>query len=171
MRDYLIGIDMATENKEYLPPPMSNALFKEYGIPTAPVMGRITPKTLQELYDFDETMIKQSYDRGREGSVGKTNDGEYRWKSKHYTAKGMTIKIRQPRKPRSELPFLPDQDVISNLDKVYMALGKEDFFDKAKAMPMFAQLCSKDQEKDGYGPPERKLFAYYLVMEKKLREE
>lgn len=172
MMDYLIGIDMATEENGYLPPALSNMIFKRWGVPTAPVMGNFQPETLQELYDIDNLMITTAARRRREGAVGKSNDGVYRWKCKHYTAEGKVFMPKKPRKTKyDDLPRLPDDDMWSNVDNVLATLGKEDYLDKAKSMPMLAKLMNEDMKKQGTGPPVYNLFYYYQVIEKKLREE
>lgn len=166
----LIGFDVRRADDVFLSLDEAKEIYDSFKLPFYPCYIRFVPETLQDLYDMDAKAIALGAKFGREGLVGKTINGVFRWKCKHMTDKGRSLPEPRKAKPDDGVSPISDDDVRSNIDKTRDMIGDENFCNTKVAMPVLAQMCTEDAKKQGL-KQSRNLFTLYRHAVKSLKTD
>ena len=136
-----------------------------FKIPCVELIGTCNVVSLDSLFEFRDSMLKVCESKKKEGTVGKTwgGDGSIYFKEKldtpHIEKLPRKVEDGQP-----QLPPLPESEIWGAVDKVLVDLGKEEFRDRSKAMPLVAKYIAEECRKHLCAPPKgRTFFEYYKV--------
>ena len=149
---------------------MKNQRFEHYvkfhqecihaGLEPIELMGTCNVATLEELYEFERTMLDECKARGEEGCVAKgyifndfnkgdnagTKRGIIYFKSKIDLPRLEKIP-RMESDDRVKLPPLPDSEIFGAIEKVRVDLGESAFRDIKQAMTLVARYIQEECKK------------------------
>lgn len=145
---------------------------KHFGLPVVELIGTCKVSTLADLVGWQDSMLDQCRERGKEGTVAKIWDPAFNPGEMDGSGAGILYfkaKLDTPKYEKipslvdqsaPKLPALPDSEVYGAIEKARVDLG-EAFTNTRQAMPLIAQYVAEESKKHVCRGPERKLFEYY----------
>jgi hypothetical protein len=137
--------------KQWMPYPEKEATCKKYDIDLVELIYKMEAsetKTLEGVLAMRDKIIAQLKEKGGEGIACKVYLGPY---INFYKEKvpEKPKKVRELYKGTDNKPELPDSEIMGAIDKAYMDLPREQFYNPAYAMPEIAKLIAVECEKHG----------------------
>lgn len=155
--------------KGRLPTYEALSLFDEYDVPRVMVIETGTYKTVEELFEANDRLLKEMFDSVEEGVVAKSADNLIRWKARSHIHYSKERKSQRRGKKDDGRPKLPEDEAFGAVDKVYAELGYDQFTGGVKfVMPLVAQAINDEVSKHGTGPPYNNYYYYYTEYLKRI---
>ena len=153
--------------------PLAYQYYYQYGIKTPELIIETDEKTINtmdELYQMCDHAKARAIELNIEGLVGKTTNGQFRWKVK--TDRPTPLERFEKNQASEEiLPPLPDSEAFGAVDKVFVDIGFPDFDNPSIAMPKIAAYIEREMVNHRYGKPRLNFFYYFSEYKKDKKGE
>lgn len=162
-----IWVSNTGRNPPFLECETVKQLCTEYNIPVIQPVEKITVNSLEELLAVRDRLLEKCKENHWEGVVGKV------WKTTDHGCFVNMVKekidipkVKQNPKHGDELPELPETEISGAIEKVFFAIGQEEFSKSEIAMPQISKLVKEQCKKHNCRSPGN---VYNLYRERLMR--
>ena len=157
-----------TVDKKYLSFNYCHQVASKFKIPIVKLIYKSISVTLDEVFEYRDTLLKWCKRHRREGVVGKVyTGGEHIYFKEKIVLPKCNIR-RVPKQNELQLPRMPDDKIFNAIDQAREECERngQEFKNPAFGMPLVAKYLNVQAEEHDFAPPNNMFGLYREYLEK-----